>query len=131
MTDPRGNLLLRARHAVCSALGYVLFMPLALVTHLVWGIYGMLAYPLALMGCDARAIKEPYVLVVGPMYVSSKLGRSWAYYGCEPESADGGRLVIDQTFALRWWARNQALYSENLRGNESKRLPPNAAIVRK
>lgn len=117
-----------ARHALCSALGYVLFMPLALLTHAIWSFYGMLAYPLALLGCDAKTIKEPYVLIVGPMYVSSKFWANWNYYGCEPESADDSRVLkIDRTFATRWSQTMQ----ENLRGNETKRPAADVRIIRK
>lgn len=112
----------------CNALGIVLFMPPAIVTHIIWSIYGVLAYPLALMGCDAKTVKEPYVLIVGPMYVSSKFWVNWNYFGCEPESADDPTVLkIDRSFAMRWSQKLQ----ENLRGNETKPLDPNARIVRK
>jgi hypothetical protein len=116
-------LLHKLRDIACEYLGYALFLPPAILTHAVWSLWGMLAYPLALLGCDAKTIKEPYVLVVGPMYVSSKLWKSWMYFGCEPEAIRDRNgvptLVIDKTFAARWWAGNQRWYSENLRGNET------------
>ncbi len=115
-------------HRLCNILGYALFMPPAILTHLFWSVWGMLAYPLAKLGCDAETIKENLYVVVGPMYVSSKFGRNWNYYGCEPESADDPRrLVIDVAFATRWSQRG----TENLRGNETKPLRPGAKIVRK
>ena len=107
----------------CDALGYALFIPAAFVTHVVWSVYGMLAWPLALLGCETTTIKEPYMLVVGPMYVSSRFYKSWMYYGCEPESADDpGRLKIDTTFAPRFWKRKLPWYAENMRGNETKKI---------
>ena len=122
----------RFRDFLCDALGWALFMPLAFLTHVIWGFYGTLAYFIALLGCDAKKIIEPYVLVVGPMYVSSKFFKSWLYSGCEPESADDPhRLRIDRTLALRFWAKNQDWWSENLRGNETKPVAPDTVIERK
>lgn len=110
-------MLHKLRDLTCKYLGYALFLPPAVACHVIWSLWGMLAWPLAKLGCDARTISEPYMLVVGPMYVSSKLGRNWNYMGCEPEGVENGVVKIDRgAFALRW----SATETENLKGNETK-----------
>lgn len=112
----------KLRGWACSYLGYILFVAPAVVMHVFWSLYGApLAWALAKLGCDAKTIRESYMLLVGPMYVSSKLGRNWVYGGCEPEGIRDRNgiptLVIDRSFAARW---SQAP-TENLKGNETKR----------
>ena len=117
----------KLRDLLCRYAGYVAFVFPAVVMHVFWSVWGILAWPLAKLGCDAKTIEEPYVLIVGPMYVSSKLGRNWNYYGCEPEEIYGDTLRIDRgAFAMRW-SKDP---TENLRGDESKSGPFKNVIIK-
>lgn len=118
----------KIRDLFCNYAGYVLFMPFAFVSHVLWAVWGLLAYGLAKLGCEATTIREPYMLVVGPMYVSTKFHKNWIYYGCEPESVTPSKLVIDQAaFAWRWSSKP----TENIRGDETKAGPFKQVVIKR
>ena len=113
-----------------AVIGTIVNAPLALVTHIVWSVWGILTYPIAALQGDEDSVTIYWSAQVGPTYSSSKFLRHWAYYGNEPEDVfvktgeelpphqPVGRVNIDLSFA----PFQDGPITENLRGDESRPL---------
>ncbi len=113
-----------------DVIGTLVNGPLALATHIVWSVSGILTYPIAALQGDEDSVTVHWSAQVGPTYSSSKFLRHWAYYGNEPEAVilktgeklpvhqPVGKVDIDLSFAP---FQSQAI-TENMRGDESRPL---------
>jgi hypothetical protein len=114
-----------------DVIGTIINGPLALATHIVWSIWGILTFPISALQGDEDSVTIYWSAEVGPTYSSSKFLRHWAYYGNEPEDVflktgeklppqqPVGRVVIDRaTFA----PFQSGPITENMRGDESRPL---------
>ena len=110
------------RHRIGVAIGYILFMPPAFLMHLFWTLYGgLLAYPIAKFAGIPKTVKCPFVLIVGPLWVSSTFMGWWPYYGCEPEDAGYEHSLPAKTLRLdiSWRMFDVIRWQENLGGRET------------
>ena len=111
--------------------GAIVNAPLALVTHIVWSVWGILTYPIAALQGDEDGVTIYWSAQVGPTYSSSKFLQHWAYYGNEPEEVSSttgeplppphqpvGSVKVELTFA----PFQDGPITENMRGDESKPL---------
>ncbi len=113
-----------------DVIGTIINGPLALVTHIVWSVWGILTYPVAALQGEEDSVTIYWSAQVGPTYSSSKFLKHWAYYGNEPSPVflktgerlephqPVGRVVIDLTFS----PFQDGPITENMRGDESRPL---------
>jgi hypothetical protein len=116
--------------SAATVIGTIVNAPLALVTHIVWSVYGILTYPIAALLGDEDSVTIYWSAQVGPTYSSSKFLSHWAYYGNEPQSVflktgedlpahqPVDRVKIDLTFA----PFQDGPITENMRGDETRPL---------
>ncbi len=117
-----------------DVVGTIIFGPPALVTHIFWAIYGVLAYPIAAIDRDPEQVPLIWSGQIGSDYVSSKFLRHWAYYGNEPSKPisafslkEGDRLprsepLLDITADLTFAPFGESEITYNMRGNETRPL---------
>ncbi len=113
-----------------DVIGTIVNAPLALATHIVWSVWGILTYPIAALKGDEDSVTIYWSGQVGPTYSSSKFLKHWAYYGNEPSPVflktgerlpphqPVGRVEIDLSFA----PFQDGPITENMRGDESRPL---------
>lgn len=113
-----------------DVIGTIINGPLALATHIVWSIWGILTFPISALQGDEDSVTMYWTAEIGPTYVSSKFLTHWAYYGNEPEDVflktgeklppqqPVGRVTIDRSFA----PFQSGAITENMRGDESRPL---------
>ena len=116
--------------SAAEVLGTVVNAPLALATHIVWSVWGILTYPIAALQGDEDSVTIYWSAQVGPTYASSKFLKHWAYYGNEPDPVllktgeplpphqPVDQVVIDLTFS----PLQSGPITENMRGDEGRPL---------
>ncbi len=116
--------------SAADVIGTIVNAPLALATHIVWSVWGILTYPIAALAGDEDTVTIYWSGQVGPTYSSSKFLTHWAYYGNEPETVflktgeslptnqPVGEVEVDLTFA----PFQDAPITENMRGDERRPL---------
>lgn len=116
--------------SAANVLGTIVNAPLALATHIVWSVWGVLSYPIAALAGDVDSVPILWSVQVGPTYTSTIFYRHWAYYGHEAETTylKSGAVLptvqpvseVEIDFAFAPIRTTAAI--ENMKGNETRPL---------